>query len=473
MRRPSLCAVTLTLLASLLLQSLPPATVIAQEGPTRPDVPAPIESPLPPPPVPITVPPLDDPHLPSLSLRLQTEPLWAAVGDVITATITVFNTAPDAAEELVLSLPLPADAHAATKDSAATATGWNWSLGTLKPGAQTVVTATLNLDRIPVGEALILQPEARARGLTVPIVATGGSLVTTTPAAKPGPAPDRDAPDAATDAPATAPFGATPLVTATAPSVSGDALNANAQPPVTPSPQPGPPSDSGTVRFTPGRAVELRSTDGRLTVSFPGDAFDRPLTLVHRTPTQQRPIARGRGQAEPPAVAGFHRGFGAFHLEATDDAGQPVTQFKRPVTLTLRFTPQQLQVLGIPAEALRLFWFDADRVVDRGKRGVITGEWVPQPTVIDAEAGTATLTIAHFSGYQLSDGSSPSGAYLPSLQGWQVSGFTGALNFSYPIEVPAGPAGIKPALALSYSSAATDGVGGMRPTAQASWVGKG
>jgi len=286
---------------------------------------------------------------------------------VITATITVFNTAPDAAEELVLALPLPADARAAAKDPAATATGWIWPLGTLKPGAQATVTATLQLDQVPVGEALILQPAALARGLVLPVATTGGALVTTTPESKPGPAP---------------------TTTRATRDVQG-------QPPLTPAPQPGPPSDSGTVRFTPGQAVQLRSSDGRITVTFPDDAFDRPLTLVQRTPTQQRPVARGRGQAEPPDIAGFHRGFGAFHLEATDDAGQPVTQFKRPVTLTLRFTPQQLQVLGIPAEALRIFWFDADRVVERGKSGVIIGEWVPQPTVIDAEAGMATLTISH------------------------------------------------------------------------------
>jgi len=70
MARRSLCAVTLAVLASLLLQALPAAPVRAQEGPTRPDVPTPIESPLPPAPQPITVPPLDAPHLPSLSLRL-------------------------------------------------------------------------------------------------------------------------------------------------------------------------------------------------------------------------------------------------------------------------------------------------------------------------------------------------------------------------------------------------------------------
>ncbi|NJM07202.1 hypothetical protein HC891_14960 [Candidatus Gracilibacteria bacterium] len=104
---------------------------------------------------------------------------------------------------------------------------------------------------------------------------------------------------------------------------------------------------------------------------------------------------------------------------------------------------------------------------------VQVGQWVPQPTLVDVEAGTASTQVTHFSGFQLADGSSPSAAYLPSLQGWQVSGFTGAASFSYPLDVPAGPAGIKPALTLSYQSDATDGAAGMRPRTQSSWVGKG
>ncbi|MCG8351668.1 MAG: hypothetical protein MI924_28200, partial [Chloroflexales bacterium] len=79
----------------------------------------------------------------------------------------------------------------------------------------------------------------------------------------------------------------------------------------------------------------------------------------------------------------------------------------------------------------------------------------------------------HFSAFQLSDGSSPSDAYLPSLQGWQVSAFTGAASFRYPLELPAGPNGLAPDVTLHYRSDATDGRHGMRPKHQASWVGKG
>ncbi|MDQ3929351.1 MAG: hypothetical protein M3328_09410, partial [Chloroflexota bacterium] len=51
--------------------------------------------------------------------------------------------------------------------------------------------------------------------------------------------------------------------------------------------------------------------------------------------------------------------------------------------------------------------------------------------------------------------------------------YTGGASFQYPIEVPAGPGGIKPSFALSYNSSATDGNVGTREKQQSSWVGKG
>ncbi|MBN1427227.1 MAG: hypothetical protein JXB07_02505 [Anaerolineae bacterium] len=59
---------------------------------------------------------------------------------------------------------------------------------------------------------------------------------------------------------------------------------------------------------------------------------------------------------------------------------------------------------------------------------------------------------------------------LPSLKDFQVSQFTGAATYSYPIQVPPGPGGLQPSLALSYSSQVVDNASGMT---QASWVGMG
>ena len=75
--------------------------------------------------------------------------------------------------------------------------------------------------------------------------------------------------------------------------------------------------------------------------------------------------------------------------------------------------------------------------------------WLPIPTTIDEHTHIATAVVDHFTPFQLGDGSSPSAAFLPSQQGWQVSTFTGAASYSYPIELPAGPGGLRPSLSLS------------------------
>jgi hypothetical protein len=210
-----------------------------------------------------------------------------------------------------------------------------------------------------------------------------------------------------------------------------------------------------------------------VTLNIPADAYDQPLSLVHRTPAEQRPYWRSRGKTEPPAVAGFRRGFGAFFLEAADDQGRDVHTFKAPLTLTYHFTPQQLRVLNLVAGDLQIFWFDEAHPAARGNGRPAPEAWVSLDTLIDAAAGTATVQIDHFSGYQLSGEASPSEAFLPSIQGWQVSEFTGAATYSLPFDLPVGPGGIKPALELSYNSAATDSTFGQRFKQPSSWVGKG
>lgn len=209
------------------------------------------------------------------------------------------------------------------------------------------------------------------------------------------------------------------------------------------------------TRFTPGRAARVSSEDGHVTVQLPAQASRRALTLR----------ASHAPQADAPSSAtrpGWKRGWDTVFLTATDDAGVDVHTFDAPITIAMSYTPEQLQALGTTEADLVIFWFDEAQQ-----------RWVPQPTTVDPATKTASITVDHFSAFQLSDGSSPSEAYIPSLQGFQVSQFTGAASYSIPIDVPAGAGGLKPAIQLSYSSASTDGTGGARDAWQASWVGKG
>jgi len=453
MRRPRLLLIQLALIAVLLLPSLPPAVVRAEEQPLAqqqdPEPPSDLTEP---PSTPITVPPLEEQRLPSLAMRLQVAPEdWVRVGDIVTATITLWNQASFPAEETVVTMPLPeAVAPADPADPSFSGDSYRWALNTIPAGGTTVITASLRLTAVPAGEALLLRPEVTARGLSLPIVATGGALVSTLSA------------EPTTVTSLSESLTKTDDAASTEQTASLDVAAASNRR-----------SERGEVRFTPGQATKLRSRDGRVTVDVPANAFDAPLTLEYLSPAEVLPRLQGRGKKLPPAIAGYRRGLGAFFLEATDDRGRYVHQFNAPLAVSIRLTPQQLEVLDIAPNDLTIFWFDEERVNKDRKGQERKGQWVPLRTQVDLATSTATFTVDHFSGFQLSDGSSPSEAYLPSLQGWQVSGFTGAASFSYPIDVPAGPGGIKPDLGLSYSSAATDGSGGMRKTNQAGWVGKG
>ncbi len=208
-----------------------------------------------------------------------------------------------------------------------------------------------------------------------------------------------------------------------------------------------------TAQYSPGQATTLQSSDNQVTVSFPAGAYTAPLTLQHSFPSLPDPY---------PVNTGRHPGFGAFNLTATDSNNQQIHQFAQPLTITVSYSPEQLQALNLSAEDLTLFYYD-----------YTAQEWEPLTTDVDQTAQTASAAVTHFSSYQLSDGSSPSSAFIPSLQGWQVNNYTGAATYAQTIDVPAGLGGLKPGLTLSYNSAATDGSSGKHVPSQAGWVGKG
>ncbi len=217
-----------------------------------------------------------------------------------------------------------------------------------------------------------------------------------------------------------------------------------------------------TARFAPGSPASLRSPDNRVEIDLPANASNRALALRYG---QHPKPGSDESDKTSEKLAGRTWGFEPFYLNATDDAGVEVHDFSAPITITASYTPQQLEALGIAEGDLSFYWFDTG-AADGGK-------WVTVPTDVDTATRTATAQVDHFSNFKLGDGSSPSDAYIPSLQGWQVSLFTGAASYQFPIEVPAGPGGIQPPVTLSYSSGSSDGDGGEREQQQTGWVGKG
>ena len=300
------------------------------------------------------------------------------------------------------------------------------------------------------GEALLLLPEATARDLPAPVAAAGGALID-----------ERVAPTAPSPTPPVAPTTArAPTLPADGSTDSASASAARAGVPPTP------------TRFAPGVPTLLRSPRGRVEVQIPAAAASQPLSVRYRLADEVAVDLRVAHPRIPPVLANGRRGFGTFHLDATDDQGHPVHQFAAPLTIVAHYTPEQLRVLGMNPGILTLFWFDPARTETRADGTLITGLWVPLPSTIDAAAQTVTASVDHFSAFQLGNGLSPSSAFIPSLAGWQVSTFTGAATYSYPMDVPAGPGGLKPNVVLNYSSDTNDGPAGSSDYQQASWVGR-
>ncbi len=350
----------------------------------------------------VTVPPLTEQRLPSLFLDIQATPETLNVGDQATISVTVSNRSIYPATNLVVDLPLPDGTTPTTKaDLATDGQGWRWTVAELAGNSSQTFVAALQLNAMPQGAAVLARPQVAASELALPITDVGGALVHDVPTATPA-----------------------------------------------------------TTAFKSGTPATLRSADQRVTVQVPAGLLNDDLQLTYRTLAEKRQSTKDF-QA-PAAIVGFKRGLGTFFLDATNARGQAVHQFKEPVTISVRYTPEQLLALGIAEADLTIFWYnDATKI------------WEPQLTYLDAATQTASTKVSHFSAYALSDGSSPSEAFIPSLQGWQVGLYNGAANYGMGIDVPAGPAGVKPGIQLSYNSASSDGTGGMRAKGQAGWVGQG
>lgn len=355
--------------------------------------------------------------------------------------------------------------------------GWRWTRARLEGGATLTVAATVRLPNLPAGEALLVQAEVQAARLPLPLRTTGGALVEDRSRGAgivqftPGQAATLQSDE-----------GRVEIAIPAAAARQGLILQHGRHAPAATA-TPGPASP--TVAVTAARAAAVATTDtgstAQAVTGTPATTAPSVITTATSSATAAPPAQRAAtpGPARPPLstkelpIPGRTRGYQPFFLQANDDQGREVTQFDAPLTLRVRYTQEQLAALGIHEGDLTIFWFDEQAENTLFDGTVVRGRWVSLPTTIDPATSTATTQIDHFSSFSFGDGSSPSEAYLPSVQGWQVDAFTGSASFSYPIEVPAGPGGIKPSLALSYNSASTDSKGGMRAKGQSSWVGKG
>jgi RHS repeat-associated protein len=138
-----------------------------------------------------------------------------------------------------------------------------------------------------------------------------------------------------------------------------------------------------------------------------------------------------------------------FDIKATGKDKKDISQFSEPITITLQIA----DLLNALDKQVYLTHYNEDK-----------NDWDYVEIVArDEKAGTVTFATNHFSTY--GGGVSTSISQLTSPAAWtmkfndaNVSLFDGALNWNYPLDIPAGPGGVRPYLSISYNSRRVDGI---------------
>jgi RHS repeat-associated protein len=254
--------------------------------------------------------------------------------------------------------------------------------------------------------------------------------------------------DAAYPAPATP----TPMPTATqvtpTPTSQPTAVPTST-PTATATPKP-PKKPQSEVTLPPGLAKkveksggEITGLDGRLKMTFPADALaeDADVWVV---PVDEADL--------PPTTLSGH----PFHIVAKGQSSkQSIRKFAKTATIELSYDPQ---TWSGSESYLMLYYYNES-----------SEQWDPLPSRVDTQRHVLIATTDHLTILDV-DAKNWEALRLPGVKEWQVSNFTGAATYRYPLQLPEGPGGLKPSLTLSYNSQAVDAA---TLETQAGWVGMG
>jgi RHS repeat-associated protein len=259
---------------------------------------------------------------------------------------------------------------------------------------------------------------------------------TQTPVPTPGSSPTATAVETPTQTPIPTPE---PSPAATAEPTEGPALPALSD-------KPAAPGASVELSIDP-EGGTITSADGRVSVEFPAAAVVEPLLVkITYLDTNKLPPL-----PDQPFVS-------AWELEAfAPDRGMAkVESFPAEVTLQVRYTADDL--FGFAPQTLRLWTLSEE-----------TGEWVEVPARLDVNTGVQTAQINHFSTY--GEGADDELQMASYIHDYEVGLHSGTSQTSIPIEVPPGPGGLTPSLALTYDSGRVDSM--KDRDSVGSWVGIG
>ncbi|HPH98579.1 MAG TPA: RHS repeat-associated core domain-containing protein [Anaerolineaceae bacterium] len=188
---------------------------------------------------------------------------------------------------------------------------------------------------------------------------------------------------------------------------------------------------------------EVDALESKLKIRFPEGVMPEDASIRVNLITKQGQFSRSLG-------------FEPFEVVATSkEKKEEIHKFEKPFTIELAYDPEQING---GEQTLNLFYYDVELAT-----------WVPIPSTVDVEKKVVIGTLDHLTSISLGKQDWET-ATPPTMKGFQVSGFSGAASYSYPIWVPPGPNGLQPNLSLSYSSQVIDS---SNSRAQGSWVGMG
>lgn len=199
-------------------------------------------------------------------------------------------------------------------------------------------------------------------------------------------------------------------------------------------------ADETLVESKGGSADGLK---GQVVVNFPAGAVRETVKVTIQRPSKESLPVESLSGAPFEIIA------------VSEQSKVEVSHFAEPVEIQVKYS----EAIAGSEEDIVLYWYDPT-----------DGQWkLPLSQRVDTENNLIIATTDHFTVYDAYNANWQT-AVTPTLNGFNLSEFTGASNYSMPIKVPPGPGGLQPSLALTYSSSTVDYV---TTESQASWVGMG